>query len=323
MATKTSTYSPQDRLLNTHDGGEIIDTFSVTPKLQGSIDTVSYPLGNRLPDTLGRDEIIEALSAAPKLQKSTDKAIVRISESLVVKYGLEVQLWEAMNMKFASSIPGVRAPTIHDAWQAEVDDPKDSRHVITYILMDFIPGDLLGDVWSSMDVDARDMVCCQIRDMLKALQCPSLTEPGPVGGGLSRGFYFTQYDAGPFESRDDIEDWFNGRLQVCKDFGRALKNAPDFTGKFNNLAMCHLDLHTHNIILDSRSQVWIIDWEAAGAYPVFFEEAFLKKTKDRDHPDFIKYLLRTVSTGEYNVDIKELDVIGFAVTTGAFCKPSR
>lgn len=286
-------------------------------------ENAAYPLDSRRPGSLSRDEIINALKTAPKLQETSDSSVARISDTLVVKYGPKVHMWEARNMMFAASIPGVRLPKVNDAWEVEEDSPDDERQATTYILMDFIPGECLTDIWSSLTSEKRLEVYRQICDMLGALHQQTLGRPGPVGGGRSNGFYFTEYGAGPFDSRHDMEKWLNGRLQVCKDFGRALQDVPDFTGQFDNLVMCHTDLHTHNIILDAQSQVWLLDWDFSGAYPVFFEEASLKVGVDREHQDFIEGLLNTMSTEEHSKEIQQLDSIGFAVTTGAFCEPSK
>src|SRR2546421_5871286 len=52
---------------------------------------------------------------------------------------------------------------------------------------------------------------------------------------LSYGTFFTDYGAGPFASREDMEAWFNGRLIVCQEFGLASQNQPTFDGQFKRL----------------------------------------------------------------------------------------
>ena len=88
---------------------------------------------------------------------------------------------------------------------------------------------------------------------IRQLQSLKVAAPGPVGGGLSNGAFFTDYGAGPFRSSEDLEDWFNERLAVCLDFGRAKATAPTFN--FPELVICHFDLHVHNLILDKSKRV--------------------------------------------------------------------
>ena len=84
--------------------------------------------------------------------------------------------------------------------------------------------------------------------------------------------------------------------------------------------MCHFDLHSQNMILDSSGNVWLIDWAYAGAYPPYFEKAALSRNVD---PAFAQGLLRLMNDGRYTEEIRQLEAIGFALTIGAFCKPSE
>ena len=79
-----------------------------------------------------------------------------------------------------------------------------------------------------------------------------LEHPGPVGGGVSHGFFFTNYSAGPFESAKDVEEWFNERQRVCKDLGYVCEDEKDFSGIFDQLVVCHMDLHMDRIIVDPQ-----------------------------------------------------------------------
>ena len=173
--------------------------------------TASFPFDDRSPDSFSRDEIMQALKAAPKFQELPCSSVAQISPSLVVKYGQEVHLWEARNMRFAATIPGVRPPQVYDAWEVGPHLPRVYRDIspktvhddsitMTYILMDFVPGSILVDVWTSLTVEQRQHVQHQVSSMLHALHQKTMPadDAGPVGGGKSRGLYFTHYDAGPF-----------------------------------------------------------------------------------------------------------------------------
>ena len=82
--------------------------------------------------------------------------------------------------------------------------------------------------------------------------------------------------------------------------------------------MCHLDLHTHNIVLDHEGQVWLLDWDHAGAYPVYFENLFLRVTIDHGRHDFIKGLESMLTLDpELRHELLRLEGMRFAVTTAA------
>ena len=226
-------------------------------------------------------------------------------------------------MVFAASIPSVRVPRLHDAWEEE-DCSLGDEHVRTkgYLVTDYVPGRKLRSAWSAMGPEARADVHRQLAESIAALHNQQLTCPGPVGGGISRGFYFTQYDAGPFETAHDMEQWFNERQRVCKDFGRVSEDDPDFSGTFNQLVMCHMDLHMDNLILDLNNNIWLLDWTSAGGYPVFFEEAQLEVAMpDPENFEFHEGLLRVISTGAQTKEVERLRCLNFAVTTGWLMKP--
>ncbi|KAL4896060.1 hypothetical protein BDV59DRAFT_171950 [Aspergillus ambiguus] len=70
-----------------------------------------------------------------------------------------------------------------------------------------------------------------------------------------------------------MERWFDRRLAVCQEFGVVDHAQKGFHGLFQDLVMCHLDLHPRNIILDCQGKVWLIDWAFSGMYPAYFETA--------------------------------------------------
>ena len=144
--------------------------------------------------------------------------------------------------------------------------------------------------------------------------CPA---PGPLGGHLCRGPLFTGSGAGPFRSRKYLEGWFDERLLVCQQFHRVPQTQPSFSGRFENSVMCHMDIAARNVVVDRQRRVWVLDWAYAGGYPVYFEEAVLRRTGD---PDFTEGLLRMVGE-EHTEDVEMSLAVGFALTTAADTKP--
>ena len=226
-------------------------------------------------------------------------------------------------MIYVAERTDVRLPKVFDAWETKAalsqeEDPSQEESTTTYIVMQFVQGDLVSDVWPNLDSERRLNIHQQVHEMIQQLQRTTYNVPGPIGGGVSNGTYFTMYGAGPFQSQKQLEDWFNNRLLVCQDFGLANATHPTFTDKFNELVICHFDLHAQNMILDDRDHVWLIDWAYSGAYPPYFEKAALSRNVD---PVFVKGLLELMGH-EFAEEIQQLDSIGFALSTGAFCKPS-
>lgn len=221
-------------------------------------------------------------------------------------------------MAYVAKMPRVRLPKVFDAWEMNAASLQEES-TTTYIVMEYVQGDLISDVWPGLSSERRLSIHQQIYEMIRQLQRTRLAAPGPIGGGVSNGTYFTDYGAGPFLSREELEEWYNDRLLVCHEFGLVKATQPSFTGQFQELVICHFDLHAQNMILDGGGNVWLIDWAYSGAYPPYFEEAALSRNVD---PDFAQGLLRLMDDGQFKEEIQQLEDIGFALSTGAICKPS-
>ena len=116
-----------------------------------------FPLGDREPASLTRDEILQALRDAPRVYEYGRTRIGRISDSVAVKYGPIIELGEARTMRYVAENSHVRLPRVHDFWESEdalwENDSGAKTCRTGYIVMDFIQGDKLADVWSSLSSD--------------------------------------------------------------------------------------------------------------------------------------------------------------------------
>ena len=62
----------------------------------------SFPCDDLDITTIGRDSLVQDLDTAPKIWDKGGVKIARVSQGVVVKYGCDVTIWEANNMRFVS-----------------------------------------------------------------------------------------------------------------------------------------------------------------------------------------------------------------------------
>ncbi|EQL38001.1 hypothetical protein BDFG_01018 [Blastomyces dermatitidis ATCC 26199] len=276
-----------------------------------------FPLAGCKIQDISRIRLLGAIHSAPVVYGQEGAVLVRVHESAVLKYGNGVSLAEARNTKFIRKRTRIRVPMIFDAWEERSVVYNGEEQVVGYILMEFINGSPLCDIWPTLINKVRSSIYAQIADYLRTIHDIEIERPGPVGGGISRGPLFTDYGAGPFLTSRHMEDWFNERLLVCKEFNRVTYDHHGFSGKFRKLVMCHMDVAPRNMILDGDGNIWLLDWAHSGEYPELFETAVLLRTGT---PEFTQGLLKYMDN--YQEEAEHLLTIGFALMTAAWTKPS-
>jgi serine/threonine protein kinase len=215
--------------------------------------------------------------------------VTRVTKTLVVKFGRSVVSCEAQNMTFALQNTSIPVPRVHRWFQ--ITDFEDYGELIGYIVMDYIEGTCLENCWNDLGISKKESVLAQTSDMIRQLQSVQIKEPGPIGGGLCEGKWFTHYGAGPFPNQQQFESWFNRRLCMAKQTGNAAAEIQSF--KFSSFVLTHLDITPRNLIMDLSGQIWLIDWGHAGGYPPIFEAATV--ASQPDFQDFNQDLLRRIS----------------------------
>ncbi|KAF2477186.1 phosphotransferase family protein [Lindgomyces ingoldianus] len=270
-----------------------------------------FPLDGCDIATVSNERLIRLFDNAPKLHQLGCTSVVRLSQTLVMKSGSSVLPSEAKNMNYAAQLGGMRLPKVYGSFNSSNPTAGISQ-TRGYIVMDYVKGSCLADLWPNMNLQQRQTVITQVAVMIRKMQSTPLDFAGPVGGGMSQGLFFTDWGAGPFENGRAMEDWFNHKLHVCKAFKRVPLNAAPF--EFSTFVFTHGDISPRNIILDGQGLVWLIDWQNAGSYPPQFEAAVI--ADQSDFKDFGEMLLKHIEHDEAKV--RQLRSVWYALTTGAF-----
>jgi tRNA A-37 threonylcarbamoyl transferase component Bud32 len=219
------------------------------------------------------EELIAYGKVAPALHSLGCTKVVRLSKTLVLKFGTTVLASEGETMRYvATKFPGVRLPQVYRCFN--IDHPDSYFGVEGYIVMDYIEGPSLDTCWDELSLDIWESVVEQVAAMVDQLQSVHCDHPGVIGGGISRGTWFSDYGAGPFPTKEVFQKWITWKLNMSKRYKRALPDALPL--QCPCFVLVHGDLSPRNLVLDTSNQVWLIDWGCAGFYPPIFEAASAK-----------------------------------------------
>lgn len=239
--------------------------FEVQPR-----ENPNYPNSLPTPNDIDGSEIL--------LKDSPRGRVVRVQEMFVMKYGVNVDLLEAHNMQYVARFTTVPVPKVYAIYQHQ-----EGNYLKTYILMQYIPGRTLLDLWDSLDEARKTSIAKTLRnnfDQLRQLQHPGYF--GNIDGGLplNQLFLFSETagidDKTPFATEDELVD---GILQVFSLEGGPVVRKGQFYQRVLSTYLrgngfpvfTHTDLQRKNIMVQPDGDVVIIDWESASWYPTYWE----------------------------------------------------
>ena len=129
------------------------------------------------------DDINKKYNEGGKIHEWAGVKIVRLSPTLVVKFGSRVAVAEAKNMRFVLQhsqnipVPEVFAYCTYGPISRDVDDYGSLFD--TYIFMSYVDGQTLDIAWESYDNEAKARVSSQLKKYLDDLR--SINEASYIG----------------------------------------------------------------------------------------------------------------------------------------------
>ncbi|OQD71391.1 hypothetical protein PENPOL_c001G05003 [Penicillium polonicum] len=215
------------------------------------------------------------------------RKIVRISEYLVVKKADDIPVHEAPTLRFIAENTTIPVPKVHDV---RLENDK-----VVGIVMDYMPGKPLDEVWDTLSPSQKQSIAEQLRGYISQLRNLKGNYIGAIDRGtVSMGKWGPIY-GGPFDSEQEFNQW------ILNDLSSGLSAPLRYYAEHaltdgHEIVFTHSDFSPRNILVDENSvyQVTaILDWEFAGWYPEWWEyfRAYKNFHRGKDWSDYLCYIL--------------------------------
>ncbi|KAI1163059.1 kinase-like protein [Nemania serpens] len=194
--------------------------------------------------------------------------VYKVDSTTVVKSSKRVRLAEAEAMRFVRNNTSIPVPEVYNAYEDE-----ESGH--TRIIMEFIEGAELEEVWDTYSAAEKESVVAQLQGYMEELRQFKGTFIGAIDGSWCDDHFFDDDRGGygPFKNEDEFNAGIvkalkqgKSRIHVdvtCDIFQECMKG--------HEIVLTHNDFAPRNILVQGAKVVAIIDWELAGYYPDYWE----------------------------------------------------
>jgi aminoglycoside phosphotransferase (APT) family kinase protein len=195
--------------------------------------------------------------------------VFKIDATTVAKTGLEEERAraEVAAIELVRKETLIPVPEIYNCYLVEATQKW-------CILMEFVEGDLLENVWDQHDAEWKERIIAQLGDSMSQLRTVKGEFVGSVDGTYCEDQFFQEQSEphGPFATEAEFHEALIEVLKASEDnpwvdmvagFIRALPP--------HDLVLTHSDFAPRNIIVRSNRIVAILDWELSGYYPAYWE----------------------------------------------------
>ncbi|MCJ1422036.1 hypothetical protein MMC32_008405 [Xylographa parallela] len=196
--------------------------------------------------------------------------VLFLTSKLCVKYGYFQHISEAITMQFIADHTEIPVPRIYCAF---------SHKGRTFIVMERINGEYVGNGWLGRSIESREAILRQIKGMVAEMR--SIPPPTDVGIASANGR--TLYDIrlpdslygrgrfGPFNTVSDFHRYLRRGVEAHQEQSAEIKELIKAHEETRPICFTHADLSSLNILARGDEVVGIVDWETAGWYPSYWE----------------------------------------------------
>lgn len=218
-------------------------------------------------------ELAHHITASPLLTPTS--SVFLLSATLLAKHYEPPLVEDVVKSSEVARQLGIRAPCIKRTISYEGN---------AYCIMERIRGTTLEEMWAKLGWFMTIKLALQLRRFINLLRSVESSVAGSLATGECRSFWLEDKYGLPIRSTPEyiasfIQFWVNftsirkakvAATQVSVD---SKKPIPPVTQSF---VLTHHDLAPRNLLLDSFGQLWLLDWDYAGFYPIYFEYASMQ-----------------------------------------------
>lgn len=231
---------------------------------------------------LGRIVTLTAIKIFRRFRACHHGSVLFLPHRLCVKYGDSQDLIEAATMQYVRQNTSIPVPKVYCAFK---------RKNTTYIVMQKIDGNFVGNGWNSRTKESREHILRQLKDMvdqMRRIPCPSHEGVASVTGG-------SLYDGrlprpvgnnlrfGPFKNVPEFHRFLRLGKDVSSDHFDEVKALAAMHEGLWPLRFTHGDLSSLNVLVRGEDVVGLIDWETAGWYPDYWEYTSAWNVNPQNH----------------------------------------
>ncbi|KAM5475330.1 hypothetical protein MauCBS54593_001806 [Microsporum audouinii] len=220
---------------------------------------------------------VSELTDSNRLGSHSYVPIYRIDDRTVAKVTDPHRVAEAEAMRFVRANTSIPVPEVYNAYTDEVKN----RGII---LMEYVEGSVLEDVWDTLNQEQRQNILDQLKSFMDELRSIKGNFIGSVDGTYCDDPVFCAElgGFGPYQTEQEFNDGLIRAMRLSQDntwvdhVARFVKALPS-----HKIVLTHSDLSPRNIIVRGDKVAAIIDWEMSGFYPEYWE--YIKALY---HPDW-------------------------------------
>jgi Phosphotransferase enzyme family len=165
------------------------------------------------------------------------------------------------------------------------------------IIMDRILGSTLAERWPHLGLISTIVLALQLRGYLRRLRSLTSKTVGSIGSGICRSYWVSDYYGLPEHATCSALDAFLGFWTAYKR-----KSSSPTLPPTRKLVLTHHDLAPRNLLVDASGNLWLVDWQLLGWYPLYFEYASMQDFEFHEWSSWARlrwWVFSWVSTGIY------------------------